>query len=101
MQRGVLALLVLSVRCLTFGNNPRKRLILALSLSLLISMTIGIFPPIFWSFQHGVSSDFMMGLFFMFADFVFPCVILSLVLASIPVFDRKFSGGQAQGDLRP
>jgi hypothetical protein len=97
MQDAVWALVIISVRCLVFGGTLRRRFVAALLLSSLITTAIGVVPPIIWCLSHVVSSDVVMGLFFMFADFVFPCVVLSLALAAVPIFDSRFGVSQAAG----
>lgn len=86
-----IVLLAVSVRMCVFGASVGKRFAMAFLLSLLVSVMIGVLPAIVSALGHGVSSDFWMGLFFMVVEAVIPCVVLSLILSVIPIFDRRLA----------
>ena len=96
MLYGVVVLVVVAVRFLVFGISTGKRLALALLLSLSFSVAIGILPAVGAAWGHGISSDFQMGLFFMVIEFMAPCVLFSLILSALPIFDGWFVGGVAK-----
>lgn len=84
-----IVLLAVSVRMCVFGASVGKRLAMAFLRSLLVSVMIDILPAVVSAFGRGVSSDFWMGLFFMVIVSVIPCVVLSLILSVIPIFDSR------------
>ena len=98
MLYGTEVVIVVAVRLLIFGLGLRKRLGVALLLSVLGAAVIGVLPVVVSVLVRGVSSvhgplsDFWMGLFFFAIDFVVPCTVGSVLLAAVPIFDDRFSG---------
>jgi hypothetical protein len=87
---GQVLLVAVSVRLFIFGNSIGKRLEKALILSLLLSVIVCIFPDIGQAWISGGSIYLWPGLVFVFIEFIVPCVVLSVVLSLVPLFDERF-----------
>jgi hypothetical protein len=102
MLYGAEMLIAVSIRFLVFGFRVRKRLGVALLLSVLGTVAIGVLPDVVSVLAHGLSSargpssdfwmgDFWLGMFFFIIDFMTPCIVGSVILAAVPIFDGKLS----------
>jgi hypothetical protein len=96
MLYGTELLIVMSVRFLIFGLGVRKRIGLALLLSILGTVAIPLLPDVVAILVNGVSRDFWVGLIFLIIDVTVPCVVASAILAAVPIFD-----GRASDRLKP
>lgn len=83
--------MVIGIRLLVFGLGVKKRLKVAPLISFLITMAITIYAYISYNLKYIQPNDAGMLLAFGIAFLTVPCVLGSIILAAIPIFDGRYS----------